>query len=201
MEANIQELSLFQLDTELDEVVEEIQGLACPVEELPKELTERFEQFCQAFGEKADRIARFLRIMEAREQFCRQEGNRLMARARTAEAKADRTKAMVMYFLRARGLTKLEGMAFELRMQRNSQDSVRITDQASVPVEYCRIGLSLNGQLWENILAALPDELARPLKSCVESSTPDSSAIKSAKLRNEHVPGAEVHRGSHLRVA
>jgi hypothetical protein len=108
---------------------------------------------------------------------------------------------MVMYFLKSRGLTKLEGNAFELRMQRNSQDSVKIVNRAAVPLAYCRAKVTIDGCLWETILGMLPDELEKALLSCVEEFTPDAAAIKSARLREEQVPGAEVHRGSHLRVA
>lgn len=201
MGTTTQDLSLFQIDAELDQVIEEIQGLDIPNEELPQELMDRFQAFCQAFGDKADRIGRFIRIMESREHYCRQEADRLLTRARSAEAKVARTKSMVMYFLKSRSLTKLEGNAFELRMQRNSQDSVRIINQAVVPLAYCKARVTIDGCLWETILGVLPDELEKALQGCVEEFTPDATAIKSARLRNEPVPGAEVHRGSHLRVA
>jgi len=44
---------------------------------------------------------------------------------------------MVLYFLAARGLKKIEGKEFTLRLQKISQDSVGITDASQVPIT-CR---------------------------------------------------------------
>ena len=80
MSSIAQEYSLFEIDRELDmlldEVEEEIEGHG----EASPELIERFQQFCEAHSEKADRIGRFLRMMEARAQYCRSEASRLHMR-------------------------------------------------------------------------------------------------------------------------
>jgi hypothetical protein len=55
--------------------------------------------------------------------------------------------------------------------------------------------------IWETVLSLLPDELARTLESSIQETRPDSDAIKAAVAQNEVVPGAEVRRGTHLRVA
>jgi hypothetical protein len=78
---------------------------------------------------------------------------------------------------------------------------VRITDEVAVPKSYCRIDARIDGFLWETVLSVLPEELARALESSVQEIKPDADAIKTALLRQEQVPGAEVRRGSHLRVA
>ena len=57
-----------------------------------------------------------------------------------------------------------------------------------------------DGVIWETVLSLLPDELARALESSVQETRPDNDAIKAAVARSEVVPGAEVRRGSHLRV-
>jgi hypothetical protein len=74
-----------------------------------KDLVARFQQFCEAHGEKVDRIGRFVRIMEAREQYCRSESARLADRARAAAGKVERTRNMVLYYLLSRDLKKIEG--------------------------------------------------------------------------------------------
>ncbi|MGA8743580.1 MAG: hypothetical protein WB561_20480, partial [Terracidiphilus sp.] len=89
---------------------------------------------------------------------------------------------------------------FTLRAQRNSQDSVRITDEAALPKSYCRIEARVPGIIWETVLSILPDELARTLESSVLETRPDNDAIKAAIAQSEVVPGAEVSRGLHLRV-
>jgi hypothetical protein len=82
-------------------------------------------------------------------------------RARAAAGKVERTKNMVLYYLLSRDLKKIEGYQFTLRAQKNSQDSVRITDEAAVPKSYCRIDARIDGVLWETVLSLLPDELAK----------------------------------------
>ena len=107
---------------------------------------------------------------------------------------------MVLYYLLSRDLKKIEGYQFTLRAQKNSQDSVRITDEAAVQKSYCRIDARIPGIIWETVLSILPDELARTLESSVQEARPDNYAIKSAVAQSEVVPGAEVRRGMHLRV-
>lgn len=193
--------SLFEIDMELDGLLEEIEQQIESEGQPSEELVARFQEFCEAHGEKVDRIGRFVRMMEDREQFCRSEAARLGDRARAAANKVERTKNMVLHFLLARDLKKIEGQQFTLRAQRNSQDSVRITDSAAVPMSYCRIEARVAGVIWETIISVLPDELARALEGSIQEIRPDNDAIKAAVSQNEGVPGAEVRRGSHLRVA
>ena len=192
--------SLFEIDVEIDGLLEEIEGQVESEGQAAEDLVARFHQFCEAHGEKVDRIGRFVRIMEAREQYCRSESVRLADRARAAAGKVERTKNMVLYYLLSRDLKKIEGHQFTLRAQKNSQDSVRITDQAAVPKCYCRIDARIDGVLWETVISLLPDEISKSLESSIQETRPNADAIKAAAMRNEQVPGAEVRCGSHLRV-
>jgi hypothetical protein len=192
--------TLFEIDAELDALFDQIEEPTANGGEPARELVARFQDFCSAHGEKVDRIGRFLRRMEAREQFCRSEASRLSDRARTAAGKVERTKNMVLYYLMSRDLKAIEGPEFTLRAQKNSQDSVRITDEVALPVAFRKIDARIGGVLWETILANLPDELGRMLESTVEESRPDTDSIRAAILREEQVPGAELQRGWHLRI-
>jgi len=192
--------SLFEIDVELDGLLEEIEGQVESEGQAAEDLVARFQQFCEAHGEKVDRIGRFVRIMEAREQYCRSESARLADRARAAAGKVERTKNMVLYYLLSRDLKKIEGQQFTLRAQKNGQDSVKITDQAAVPKCYCKIEARIDGVVWETMLSLLPDELSKSLESSVQEMRPNVDAIRAAAMRNEQVPGSEVRRGSHLRV-
>jgi hypothetical protein len=107
---------------------------------------------------------------------------------------------MALYYLLSRDLKKIEGQQFTLRAQKNSQDSVRITDEAALPVCYRRIEARIPGVIWETMLSLLPDELAKRLEFSVQDTRPDNEAIKAALAQNEAVPGAEVRRGFHIRV-
>jgi len=193
--------SLFEIDMELDALLEEIE-LQIESEGQPsEESVARFQEFCEARGEKVDRIGRFVRMMEAREQFCRSEAARLGDRARTAANRIERTKNMALHYLLSRDLKKIEGQQFTLRAQKNSLDSVRITDESALPVCYRRIEARIAGVIWETVLSMLPEELAKTLEASIQETRPDNDAIKAAVAQSLFVPGAEVSRGTHLRVA
>jgi Siphovirus Gp157 len=193
--------SLFEIDTELDALLKQIEEQVETEGEPSEDLLSRFREFCAAHGEKVDRIGRFVRMMEAREQYCRAEAARLGERARSTAAKVDRTKSMVLFYLMSRELRKVEGREFTLRIQKNSQDSVRILDEPALPIAYRKVEVRIGGVLWETILSYLPEDLERSLVACIQETKPDTEAIKAAVLRHEEVAGAEVRRGSHLRVA
>jgi len=196
-----QEHSLFEIDRELDTLLDEIEGGIENRGEASAELLERFQQFCEAHTEKADRIGRFLRMMEARVQHCRSEANRLQERVRSSERKATQTKYMVMYYLKSRDLKKIEGREFTLRIQKNSQDSVRFTDETMVPMRYRTVTARLDGAFWERLIEKVPEELKCPLVASIQEASPSNEAIKNAVQNQIAVPGAEVYRGDHLRVA
>jgi hypothetical protein len=65
---------------------------------------DRLELLCQAMNVKVDRIGRYLAVMEMRAEHCRKEA----ARAKRAQSKVDRTKAMVLYYLESHDLKQLE---------------------------------------------------------------------------------------------
>ena len=196
-----QEYSLFEIDRELDTFLDEIEEQIENRGAASTELLERFQRFCEAHGEKADRIGRFLRMMEARVQYCRSEASRLQERARISERKATQTKYMVMYYLRSRDLKKIEGREFTLRIQKNSQDSVRFTDETLVPMRYRTVAARLDGPLWERLIEGAPEEIKRLLVASIQEAAPSNEAIKNAVQNQIAVPGAEVYRGDHLRIA
>ena len=81
----------------------------------------RFHHFCQAHCDKVDRLGRFVRMMEAREQFCRAEASRLADRARATANKVDQTKSMVLFYLISRELRKAEGREFTCAYRRTAK--------------------------------------------------------------------------------
>ena len=196
-----QEHSLFEIDRELDTLLDEIEEEIECRGEASAELIERFQQFCEAHSEKADRIGRFLRMTEARVQYCRSEANRLQERARSSERKATQTKYMVMYYLKSRELRKMEGREFTLRIQKNSQDSLRFTDETQVPMLYRTVTVRIEGPLWERLIESVPEEMRRLLVAAVQDASPSNEVIKNAVQNQIPVPGTEVYRGDHLRVA
>ena len=193
--------TLFEIDRELDSLLDQIEEEAEENGTASPELLERFQQFCQAESDKVDRIGRFLTLMDSRLKYCRQQAEHFQKRARSADAKIVGTKNMVLYFLAARGLKKIEGKEFTLRLQKNSQDSVEITDASQVPITCRELELRIPGRLWQAVLASLPEDTSKHLASCIRDDRPSNDAIKEAASRFEEVPGAQVKRGIHLRVA
>ena len=120
--------TLFEIDRELDSLLDEIEEQAEEHGSASPELLERFHQFCQAEIEKVDRIGRFLTLMDCRLKYSRQQAEHFQKRARSTDAKVVSTRHMVLYFLEARGLKKIEGKEFTLSLHKNSQDSCRHAD-------------------------------------------------------------------------
>ena len=195
------EHSLLEIDRELDVLFDHIQDELEEAGEPSQESKARFEQLCDVFGDKADRIGRFIRVMEARAAYCKGESSRLAARGRVAENKVDQTKALILYFLQSRDVTKMEGKQFTLRRQKNSQDSVRIIDPSLIPLRLKRVEARFDGALWEQIIAAVPNETRALLVAGVQDTSPVADANKQAIARKEEVAGASVTRGYHVRVA
>ena len=193
--------TLFEIDRELDSLLDQIEEEAEENGTASPELLERFQQFCQAESNKVDRIGRFLTLMDIRLKYCRQQAEHFQKRARSTDAKVVSTKNMVLYFLAARGLKKIEGTEFTLRCQKNGQDSVEITDASQVPITYRELDLRVPGRLWQAAILLLPEETATALARCVRDDKPSGDAIKEAVRRFEEVPGVQVKRGIHLRVA
>jgi len=193
--------TLFEIDRELDSMLDQIEDEAEENGTASPELLERFRQFCQAESDKVDRIGRSLTLMDSRLKYCRQQAEHFQKRARSADTKIVGTKNMVLYFLATRGLKKIEGKEFTLRLQKNSQDSVEITNAAQVPIAFRDLELRIPGRLWQAILAALPEDTSKQLAANIRDDKPSNDAIKEAAGRFEEVPGAQVKRGIHLRIA
>ena len=195
------EHSLLEIDREMDLLFDRIQDELEETGEPSQESQNRFQQLCDVFGDKVDRIGRFIRVMEARAAYCKGESARLAVRGRVAENKVEQTKNLIMYFLQSREVTKMEGKQFTLRRQKNSQDSVRINDPALIPLHLKRVEARFDGHLWERIIAAVPADTRALLVAGIQETTPVSDAIKQAIARKEEVFGATVTRGYHVRVA
>jgi hypothetical protein len=192
--------SLLQIDRELDILFDTMQDELEESGEASQESIERFYMFCDAYGEKVDRIGRFIRVMEARAAYCKAEAARLVARGKAAENKVEQTKLLVLYYLQSREMTKIEGKQFTLRCQKNSQDSVRISDPDLLPLRLKRIEACFDGSTWERIAEALPDELKSILAASIQNVVPMNDAIKQAFALEGAVEGVTVIRGHHVRV-
>jgi len=192
--------SLLEIDRELDILFDTMQDELEETGEASQESIERFHMFCDAYGEKVDRIGRFIRVMEARTAYCKAEAARLVARGKSAENKAEQTKLLILYYLQSHEMTKMEGKQFTLRCQKNAQDSVRINDLELIPLRLKRVEARFDGTTWERILGALPDDMRLILTAGIQDIIPMNDAIKQAFAKEGAVDGATVIRGHHVRV-
>jgi hypothetical protein len=193
--------SLLKIDQELDFLMEQIEDEIEESGEASKEAMDRLQVFCQAMNVKVDRIGRYLAVMESRAEHCRKEAARYAARAKRAQSKIDRTKAMVLYYLEAHDLKQLETEDTTLRRQKNSQDSVLVTNPDAIPPDLKRYELKVAGDIWMKVFLALPEELAAALQATVSSAEPMNQAIKQCFASGRTIDGVVVRRLYHLRTA
>jgi len=192
--------SLFELDSELDTLLDQIQDEIEKQGEASTEAMDRLQFFCQAMDVKVDRIGRFLKVMETRAEYCRKESARYAARAKRAQSKIERTESMVLYYLANHNLKKIESHEFTLKRNKNSQDTVEISQPDSIPAHLRCFEARVEGPLWMEVIDALPETLAEPLAACVKSNEPSNSAIKAHIANGGVVDGATVRRRYHLRI-
>jgi hypothetical protein len=192
--------SLFELDRELDALLERIEDEIEENGEASKEAMDALELFAKAIHLKINRIGGYLAAMETRAAHCRTQAERFATRARCADNKILRTKRMVLEYLAIHELKKVESDDFTLRRQKNSVDSVTITNAESIPAEMRSYGLKVEGKFWHRLLEDLSKEDASALKACVKSEEPSNSAIKEFVRNGGSVDGATVRREFHLRV-
>jgi hypothetical protein len=185
--------TLFEIDRELDSLLDQIEEEAEETGSASPELLERFQQFCEAESEKVDRIGRFLTLMDNRMKYCRQQADRFQAQARSADAKIVSTKNIVLYFLAARGLKKIKGREFTLRLQKNSQDSVEIADLRQIPMACRELALRVPGRIWQAVVSLLPEGMFRTLSNSKCDDRPCNEAIKEGASRFELARISHTH--------
>jgi hypothetical protein len=120
---------------------------------------------------------------------------------KSAENKVEQTKSLLLYYFQSRQISKMEGKQFTIRCQKNSQDSVRISDPALIPLRFKRIEARFDGGTWERLLIGVPETLRAVLIAGIHDVVPINEAIRQALAADERVEGATVARGHHIRVA
>ena len=193
--------SLFEVDAELDLVMEQIEDEIEEHGEATPESTERMQLFCEAMNVKVDRIGHYITMAESLAEHCAKQVARYAQLAKREQNKIARTKKMVLEYLLIHDLKKIESHDFTLRAQKNPQDSVIITKDASIPAHLQRVEVKVEGSLWVEALGNLPNEIAAPLTAAVRSQEPSNSAIKAYIAGGGQIDGVVIKRESHLRIA
>jgi Siphovirus Gp157 len=194
------ENSLFELDGELDALLERIEDEIEENGEASRDAMQALALFSKAMNLKIDRIGGYLTAMESRAVHCKAQAERYAIRAKRAENKIARTKRMVLEYLAIHELKRIESDDFTLRSHKNSVDSVIISNRESIPIDLRSLELKVNGSFWINLLDALPVSYAEGLTRCVRSEEPSNTAIKEFVAKGGKLDGATVRREYHLRV-
>jgi hypothetical protein len=108
---------------------------------------------------------------------------------------------MVLYYLESHDLKQVESDDFTLRRQKNSQDTVIVSNPDAIPPDLKRYELKVSGDIWMKVFLALPDELAAALQAAVGGAEPMNQAIKQYFASGRTIDGVVVRRLCHLRTA
>jgi hypothetical protein len=106
---------------------------------------------------------------------------------------------MLTYFMRCRGLKRLEGELSTIRLQTNSQASLQIDDW-QLPQEFCLHTGSIPHGLLQDMLEHLPHGLKGEFLQAMLNTQPNTQLVRDALLRGETVNGAKLERRSHIRI-
>ena len=146
-------------------------------------------QLIAELGKKTDRIAAYLRTQQHKATVAAEEAQRLQQRRRSAGQRVSDVKEMLTYFMRCRGLKRMEGELNTIRLQTNSQASLQIDDWNS-PQECCLSTGSIPHRLLNEMLEYLPDGLKEEFLQAMINTQPNTHLVQDALLRGETVAGA-----------
>jgi len=94
------EMSLFAIDESLSELMDAaVEAAAENGGEIPPELHRALLDYCEAFGQKVDNIARYIRSQEFETANAKAEIERLERRKAAAEHRVERLKGLLKFFL------------------------------------------------------------------------------------------------------
>jgi len=197
-------MSLFEIDEALDLL---IQGAEEEAEanngEVPEQLKSAIMEYFEAHLRKIDRIAGYIRSHDAAAVITAREIERLQARQRAAKNCANRTRAMLCYFMASRGIDRLKGELNTITLQNNSSPSLVVTDIAKVPECYYNVHIEMTLPEWKQIIAWLPAPLAsRFTPGTGRGIQPelDQSRVRADLINGSEVNGAALVRGQHVRL-
>jgi len=197
-------LNIFEIDESLAALVEaaELEAEANNGE-LSESVKEALATYAEAFGQKVDRIASFLKAQTAEAELAKRESERLQARYKAAENREKRLKQMLVWFMLSRNIQKLRGEYNTITMQPNSASSLVINDATHIPPSFFRARVDITWPEWIELLAILPEGPMR------ERLTGDSKVVQKelqrgilsdALTRGETVEGVSLVKGNHVRL-
>jgi hypothetical protein len=196
-------LSLFEIDQALAMLIESAQEEAAANSgELSEELKTALADYVEAFGEKVDRIANYLKAQESFADLARREAARLEARRKAAENRVKGLKTFLCFFMASHELKRLQGPLNTITLANNSAESLVLDEAAHVPDVFHRVFAEFTWNEWEEIMAALPDGLLRErlARGNGVRRELDRARLAEALKAGVTVAGARLVRGQHVRI-
>jgi hypothetical protein len=199
-------MTLFEIDESLSLLMESAaEAAAANNGDVPDELRQALLDYCEAFGAKVDNIANYIKSQECEARNAKTEIDRLQSRQTAAENKVERLKGILRYFMESRGLRSMKGRLNTISLRKNSQDSLVVESVDTIPVEYCRVSITLPIPDLEELLRHLPEEHSLRARLTFGGDglvrrEADSAKLRAALASGESVQGAELRRGQHVRL-
>jgi hypothetical protein len=191
--------TLFEIDAELEAKFD----AATQEQEQTGVISEDTKQRCldlfSELGKKVDRIARYVRATEFKARAAKEEATRLTARQKAAKNRVEQVKGMLAFFMRVRGLKRLEGELNTIRLQKDGQASLQV-DLLSLPAEYNQLTIALAQPDWARVLETIASpELKKQLEAAVIACEPNKAFIRHDLQAGKEIPGTILAKGEHVR--
>ena len=127
--------TLFAIDAELEAEFNAAAEEQAETGAIREETRQRCLDLFAELGKKIDRIASSVRATELKARAASEEATRMIVRQKAAENRVEQVKSMLAFFMRVRGLKRLEGELNTIRLQKNGQASLEV-DPLALPAEY-----------------------------------------------------------------
>jgi hypothetical protein len=197
-------MSLFQIDEALTALIESAQDeAAANGGELSEQLRAALADYVEAFGEKVDRIADYLKAQESFADLAKKEEERLYARRKSAESRAKSLKSFLSYWMLLRGIKHLKGRINTITLSKNSADTLIVEEQASIPDRYHRVTVQMSCDEWAIVLNCLTESPLRErlAKTAVVQKELNRVHLQEAIAGGVVLSGVRLVRGHHVRLS
>ena len=198
------DMSLFEIDEALALLVESAQEeAAANGGEIPEELQVALGEYIEAFGEKVDRIAGYLKAQDAFAELAKKEEKRLRARRNAAENRVKRLKTFLCFWMAARERKQLKGRLNTITLASNSLDTLVIEDGAAIPDRYHKVTVQIGWDDWMILLDLVPagPERERLAQGGAKQKELDRAHLAEAIKGGVVLPGIQLVRRQHVRFS
>lgn len=217
--------TLMELDTELDALVDTVEGYDSP-EDAPPELLEATAGILELYRQKIDALCGFHRAMEYQAKVLRAEVDRLDELRESVERRDSRLKKFLLWFMSSREIKEIKGKLGGVRRQKNGGAAALVLKPEvmpegflkSLPLRMMNIIVRMRADDWKAIkdhvnlkgyrnpggtveIGDLPEsDYLRDWYEVVELE-PSNERIRRALEEGVDVPGCKLERREHVRFS